>query len=144
MQCSSRNASTEPSAFYGDPYSESILQILLNSFNLFSSGARAPPIALDGPAVTIRKFPEPITMEKLIRFGSISGEAAGCLKNLVTAGYNIFISGGTNSGKSTFLNALTACIPAEERLVTVEDSAELQIRAVPNLVRLEEIGRAHV
>lgn len=99
-----------------------------------------PPIALDGPAVTIRKFPEPITMEKLIRFGSISGEAAGCLKNLVTAGYNIFISGGTNSGKSTFLNALSAFIPAEERLITIEDSAELQIRSVPNLVRLEARG----
>ena len=99
-----------------------------------------PPIALDGPAVTIRKFPEPITMEKLIRFGSVSEEAAVFLKKLVMAGYNIFISGGTNSGKSTFLNALTACIPAEERLVTVEDSAELQIRAVPNLVRMEARG----
>lgn len=99
-----------------------------------------PPVALDGPVVTVRKFPEPITMERLIRYGSISEEAADFLKKLVAAGYNIFISGGTNSGKSTFLNALTACIPPEERLITVEDSAELQIRSVPNLVRLETRG----
>lgn len=96
-----------------------------------------PPIALDGPAVTIRKFPEPITMEKLIRFGALTPEAAGFLKQLVEAGYNIFISGGTNSGKTTFLNALSAYIPAGERVITIEDSAELQITQVPNLVRLE-------
>lgn len=99
-----------------------------------------PPIALDGPVVTVRKFPEPITMETLIRTGSVSAEAAAFLRKLVAAGYNIFISGGTNSGKSTFLNALTACIPPEERLITVEDSAELQIRSIPNLVRLETRG----
>lgn len=99
-----------------------------------------PPVALDGPAVTIRKFPEPITMEKLIRYGSIHEEAASFLRKLVEAGYNIFISGGTNSGKSTFLNALSAFIPKDERLVTIEDSAELQIVHVPNLVRMETRG----
>ena len=96
-----------------------------------------PPIALDGPAVTIRKFPEPITMEKLIRFGAISTEAAAYLGNLVEEGKNMFISGGTNSGKTTFLNALSAYIPPQERVITIEDSAELQIIHVPNLVRLE-------
>lgn len=96
-----------------------------------------PPVALDGPVVTIRKFPEPITMEKLIRFGALTEEAAEFLKELVGAGYNIFISGGTNSGKTTFLNALSAWIPAGERVITIEDSAELQITQVPNLVRLE-------
>ena len=96
-----------------------------------------PPVALDGPAVTIRKFPEPITVSKLIKFGSITQEAAGFLGKLVASGYNIFICGGTNSGKSTFLNALSAFIPSDERLVTIEDSAELQIQHIPNLVRLE-------
>ena len=96
-----------------------------------------PPIALDGPAVTIRKFPEPITMEKLIGYGSITEEAAGFLRTLVQSGYNIFISGGTNSGKSTFLNALSAFIPQEERVITIEDSAELKIQQVDNLVRME-------
>lgn len=96
-----------------------------------------PPIALDGPAVTIRKFPESITMEKLIQYQSITEEAAAFLKVLVASGYNIFISGGTNSGKSTFLNALSAFIPEDERVITIEDSAELQIQQVPNLVRLE-------
>ena len=96
-----------------------------------------PPIALDGPAVTIRKFPEPITMEKLIGYGSITEEAAGFLRILVQSGYNIFISGGTNSGKSTFINALSAFIPQEERVITIEDSAELKIQQVDNLVRME-------
>lgn len=95
------------------------------------------PVALDGPVLTIRKFPEPITMEKLIRFGSINGEAAAFLKKLVTARYNVFVSGGTGSGKTTFLNALSEFIPKEERIITIEDSAELQIRHIPNLVRLE-------
>lgn len=99
-----------------------------------------PPIALDGPAVTIRKFPKPITMAKLLRLGSVSEEAAVFLRNIVEAGYNIFISGGTNSGKSTFLNALSAYIPRDERIVTIEDSAELKITHVPNLVRLETRG----
>lgn len=96
-----------------------------------------PPVAIDGPAVTIRKFPEPITMEKLIRFGALTEEAAVFLEKLVEAGYNMFISGGTNSGKTTFLNALSSYIPAVERVITIEDSAELQITQVPNLVRLE-------
>ena len=96
-----------------------------------------PPVSLNGPVVTIRKFPEPITMEKLIRFGAVTEEAAGVLKELVGAGYNIFISGGTNSGKTTFLNALSSFIPPQERVITIEDSAELQIAQVPNLVRLE-------
>lgn len=96
-----------------------------------------PPISLDGPAVTIRKFPEPITIEKLIQYHSITEEAAEFLRLLVVSGYNIFISGGTNSGKSTFLNALSAFIPEDERVITIEDSAELQIQQVPNLVRLE-------
>ncbi len=106
-----------------------------------SDGSRVhvvlPPIALDGPALTIRKFPEPITMTKLLKLGSVSDEAAGFLKRIVEAGYNIFISGGTNSGKSTFLNALSAYIPRDERIVTIEDSAELKITHIPNLVRLE-------
>lgn len=96
-----------------------------------------PPVALDGPVVTIRKFPEPITSEKLITLGSLSAEAAEFLECLVKAGYNLFISGGTGSGKTTFLNAMSGFIPAEERVITIEDSAELQIRQIPNLVRLE-------
>ena len=96
-----------------------------------------PPVALEGPAVTIRKFPEPITVDKLIRFGAITHEGAEFLRELVESGYNMFISGGTNSGKTTFLNALSSFIPSGERVITIEDSAELQITQVPNLVRLE-------
>lgn len=96
------------------------------------------PVALNGPIVTIRRFPEkPVTMEWLIRNHSISAEAAEFLEKLVRAGYNIFISGGTGSGKTTFLNVLSQFIPAEERVITIEDSAELQLRSLPNLVRLE-------
>lgn len=96
------------------------------------------PVALNGPIVTIRRFPEkPVTMEWLIRNHSISAEAAELLEKLVKAGYNIFISGGTGSGKTTFLNVLSQFIPAEERVITIEDSAELQLRSLPNLVRLE-------
>lgn len=96
------------------------------------------PIAIDGAAITIRKFPKnPIDMDYLVQIGSISAEAASFLKKLVIAGYNIFISGGTGSGKTTFLNALSGFIPKEERIVTIEDSAELQLLEVPNLVRLE-------
>ena len=96
-----------------------------------------PPIALKGPTVTIRKFPEPITMQKLIQLGSLTEEAAAFLESLVQASYNIFISGGTNSGKTTFLNALSQYIPKAERIITIEDSAELQIQGVNNLVSLE-------
>lgn len=96
-----------------------------------------PPVALNGPVVTIRKFPRALTMEDMIGTGSITGEAAEFLKRLVEARYNLFISGGTNSGKTTFLNALSAWIPLDERVITIEDSAELQIQQVKNLVRLE-------
>lgn len=96
------------------------------------------PIALNGPIVTIRRFPDkPITMEQLIQNQSISFEAADFLRKLVCGKYNIFISGGTGSGKTTFLNVLSAFIPTEERVITIEDSAELQLQGLPNLVRLE-------
>ncbi len=96
------------------------------------------PVAIDGSAISIRKFPEkPIRMEDLIRFGAVTEEAAEFLRILVLSGYNIFISGGTGSGKTTFLNALSQYIPREERIITIEDSAELQLLDKPNLVRLE-------
>lgn len=96
------------------------------------------PVALNGPIITIRRFPDhPISMEDLIRFGSITLQAAEFLEKLVIAGYNIFISGGTGSGKTTFLNALSHSIPKTERIITIEDSAELQLQGIPNLVRLE-------
>lgn len=95
------------------------------------------PVAIEGPVLTIRKFPEPITMEKLVQYGSISKEASEFIKMLVCAGYNLFISGGTGSGKTTFLNAVSEFISKEERIITIEDSAELQIRHIPNLVRME-------
>ena len=96
------------------------------------------PIALNGPIVTIRRFPDkPITMQNLINFETISVEAAGFLEKLVQAGYNIFVSGGTGSGKTTILNVLSGFISAQERVITIEDSAELQLQGLPNLVRLE-------
>lgn len=97
-----------------------------------------PPIALNGPTVTIRKFPEnPMTVQQLIAYKSITPEVAELLERLVKAKYNIFISGGTGSGKTTFLNAMSNFIPHDERVITIEDSAELQIRGVDNLIRLE-------
>lgn len=97
-----------------------------------------PPIALCGPTLTIRKFSKtPMTIEKLIQYGSITQEIADKLEMLVKAKYNIFISGGTGSGKTTFLNALSNYIPKDERVITIEDSAELQITGVENLVSLE-------
>lgn len=107
-----------------------------------SNGARVnivmSPIALNGPIITIRRFPDkPITMQKLIAMETISPEAADFLKTLVKAGYNIFVSGGTGSGKTTFLNVLSGFIPPEQRIITIEDSAELQLQGIPNLVRLE-------
>ena len=96
-----------------------------------------PPVSLCGPVVTIRKFPEPLTMNKLISYGAITRDAAEFLGKLVRSGYNIFISGGTNSGKTTFLNALSGFIPDDERVITIEDSAELQLRHIKNLVPLE-------
>lgn len=97
-----------------------------------------PPIALNGPTVTIRKFPEnPFTMKQLVEKGSITEEVAELLQRMVKSKYNIFISGGTGSGKTTFLNALSNFIPHDERIITIEDSAELQIGGIENLVRLE-------
>lgn len=97
-----------------------------------------PPVALNGPIVTIRRFPEQaITMKDLIAYQSLDEETACFLKRLVQAKYNIFISGGTGSGKTTFLNVLSNYIPQDERIITIEDSAELQIKKIPNLVRLE-------
>ncbi|AEY65733.1 CpaF family protein [Clostridium sp. BNL1100] len=96
------------------------------------------PIALNGPIVTIRKFPgQPIDMESLIELGSLTVEAAEALKMLVTAKYNIFVAGSTGSGKTTYLNALSNFIPIDERIITIEDSAELQITNISNLVSLE-------
>lgn len=96
------------------------------------------PVSLTGPVITIRRFPKQVlTMERLIELGTLDKETAHILDIMVRAGYNIFISGGTGSGKTTFLNALAACIPKEERVITIEDSAELQIRGIDNLVRLE-------
>lgn len=106
-----------------------------------SDGSRVhivlPPIAIKGATVTIRKFPEKITMKKLIEYGSINIEVAKFLEKLVKNGYNIFISGGTGSGKTTFLNALSEFIPKDDRVITIEDSAELNISHVENLVSLE-------
>lgn len=97
-----------------------------------------PPIALNGPILTIRKFPErPISMEDLIEWGSITRDAAEVLDRMVKAKYNIFICGGTGSGKTSFLNALSCFIPQDERIVTIEDSAELQIMNIKNIVKLE-------
>ena len=96
------------------------------------------PIALGGPYVTIRRFPKKaMTVEALISYGSITEEVAEILRSLVAAKYNIFVSGGTGSGKTTFLNALSNFIPCDERIITIEDSAELQIKNIDNLVRLE-------
>jgi len=96
------------------------------------------PVALNGPIVTMRRFPkEAMTIEKLIEFGSVTFDVAEVLKLLVKAKYNIFVCGGTGSGKTTFLNALSNFIPGDERIITIEDSAELQIRNIENLVQLE-------
>ena len=96
------------------------------------------PVALNGPILTIRRFPDnPITIDKLISIGSIKKELAEYLQTLVKAGYNIFISGGTGSGKTTFLNALSDSIPRDQRVITIEDNAELQINHIPNIVRME-------
>ena len=97
-----------------------------------------PPASLDGPAVTIRKFSKvPYTMDRLVELGALSEDARNYLEDAVKQKRNIFISGGTGSGKTTFLNALSAYIPETERVITIEDAAELQIRTIPNLVRLE-------
>ena len=95
------------------------------------------PVALNGPILTIRKFPQPMTMERLLALGSISEEAAQLLQVLTASRYNIFVSGGTGSGKTSLLNALSEYIPCGERVITIEDSAELQLSHIENLVRLE-------
>lgn len=96
------------------------------------------PVALNGPIMTIRKFPkETVTMDQLISWGSVNEEVVEFIKMIVKAKYNIFVSGGTGSGKTTFLNAMSDYIPKDERIITIEDNAELQIKGVPNLVRLE-------
>ena len=100
-----------------------------------SDGSR---VSLNGPVITIRRFPKnPIHMDRLVELGAVTTEAAAFLRALVRSGYNIFISGGTGSGKTTFLNALSDFIPKEERIITIEDNAELQIQGAENLVRLE-------
>ncbi|QUL56087.1 CpaF family protein [Paenibacillus tritici] len=143
-----------PLAFESGSRLEDIIQIIVSGVNRvvnesspivdarLPDGSRVnivlPPAALKGPAMTIRKFPEtPMTMEELVKREALTEEAAELLQILVAAKYNIFISGGTGSGKTTFLNALSQFIPPQERVITVEDSAELQIVTVPNLVSLE-------
>ena len=97
-----------------------------------------PPVAVNGPIITIRRFPEePVTMQKLLELESLSEEEAEFLKKAVQAGYSLLVAGGTGSGKTTFLNVLAGHIPQDERVIVIEDTAELQIRNVPNLVRLE-------
>ena len=96
------------------------------------------PVAINGPVITIRKFPKTaLSMANLIAFGSVTSQAAAFLKELVESGYNIFISGGTGSGKTTFLNVLSNYIPSDERVITIEDSAELQIKGIENLISME-------
>lgn len=143
-----------PQAFESKEKLEDIVQTIVSGVNRvvnesspivdarLKDGSRVnvvlPPIALKGPTMTIRKFPEkPMTMNDLVGRGALDADAADFLKTLVRSRYNIFISGGTGSGKTTFLNALSQYIPPDERVITIEDSAELQIVTVPNLVSLE-------
>lgn len=143
-----------PQAFESKEKLEDIVQTIVSGVNRvvnesspivdarLKDGSRVnvvlPPIALKGPTMTIRKFPEkPMTMNDLVGRGALDADAADFLKTLVRSRYNIFISGGTGSGKTTFLNALSQYIPSDERVITIEDSAELQIVTVPNLVSLE-------
>ncbi|HEX7056442.1 MAG TPA: CpaF family protein [Bacilli bacterium] len=143
-----------PAAFESREKLEDIIQLIVGKVNRavneaspivdarLQDGSRVhvvlPPIALKGPTLTIRKFPErPLTLAELQAKGTLSEETGQVLELLVRAGYNIFISGGTGSGKTTLLNALAECIPQGERIITIEDSAELNITAVPNLVKME-------
>lgn len=143
-----------PSVFSSQEVLEDVIQQIVSRVNRvvntaspivdarLADGSRVnvvlPPIAPDGPILTIRKFPkEAVTMKRLIEWGSITPEAAEFLEVLVACGYNLFISGGTGSGKTTFLNALSEYIPSSERIITIEDSLELQIKGIPNLVRME-------
>lgn len=141
-------------SFSGEERLRTVIQRIVSSCNRIvnetvpivdarlSDGSRVnvvlPPVALDGAVMTIRKFPkEFFTMDKLIQMESITKEVADFLKLLVTARYNLFISGGTGCGKTTFLNVLSNFIPSDERVITIEDSAELQLSSISNLVRLE-------
>ncbi|MCM3783595.1 CpaF family protein [Neobacillus mesonae] len=143
-----------PIAFESEERLQDIIQMIVSGVNRIVNesspivdarlrdGSRVnivlPPVALKGPTMTIRKFPDrPMTMEDLVHMGALSLDAAEFLRKLVVSKYNIFISGGTGSGKTTFLNALSQYIPRHERIITIEDSAELQIVTVPNLVSLE-------
>ena len=143
-----------PSHFESREKLEDVIQLIVSSCNRvvneaspivdarLENGSRVNvvmrPVALNGPILTIRRFPDkPIEMKDLVSYGSITEELSEWLGTLVKAKYNIFISGGTGSGKTTFLNALSAYIPSEERIVTIEDSAELQILGIDNLVRME-------
>ncbi|WP_040711862.1 CpaF family protein [Paenibacillus curdlanolyticus] len=143
-----------PAAFENEERLHDLIQSIVSSVNRtvnesspivdarLKDGSRVhvvlPPVALHGPSLTIRRFPErPLDMTSMIRMGATSAAAAELLEQLVKAKYNIFVSGGTGSGKTTLLNAMSRFIPADERVVTIEDSAELQIRTVPNLVSLE-------
>lgn len=144
----------EPIAFKDEEELENIIQAIVSKVGRvvntsnpiadarLTDGSRVnvvlPPIALCGAVITIRKFSkEPMTMDRLIRYGSVTPQIASILRELVESRYNIFVSGGTGSGKTTFLNALSNFIPADERVITIEDSAELQIVNIPNLVSLE-------
>ncbi|GAB6088029.1 CpaF family protein [Alkaliphilus crotonatoxidans] len=143
-----------PSRFSSQQKLEDVIQAIVSKVNRvvnesspivdarLQDGSRVnvvlPPIAINGPILTIRKFPQkPMTIEDLINGGAITEEAATFLKQLVVAKYNIFVCGGTGSGKTTLLNVLSNFIPREERIITIEDSAELQILEIDNLVRLE-------
>lgn len=143
-----------PGAFESRERLEQLIQTIVGSVNRavnetnpivdarLMDGSRVhvalPPVSIRGPTVTIRKFPErPMLLADLIARGSLTEEAAEWLTRLIRGKYNVFISGGTGTGKTTFLNALGHCIPADERIVTIEDSAELQISGIPNLVSLE-------
>ncbi|MWC30108.1 CpaF family protein [Paenibacillus sp. MMS18-CY102] len=143
-----------PAAFENEERLHDLIQSIVSSVNRtvnestpivdarLKDGSRVhavlPPVALHGPSLTIRKFPEkPLDMASMIRMGATSADAAALLEQLVKAKYNVFVSGGTGSGKTTLLNAMSRFIPADERVITIEDSAELQIRTVPNLVSLE-------
>lgn len=140
-------------AFHSEEQLEDMIQKIVSKINRIvntknpitdarlSDGSRVhivlPPVALSGATVTIRKFPEVLEMDKLIVYQAITKEVAEVLEKLVLSKYNIFISGGTNSGKTTFLNALSSYIPKDERVITIEDSAELQLYQIKNLVKLE-------
>lgn len=143
-----------PAAFENREKLEDIIQTIVGQVNRIvnesspivdarlQDGSRVnvvlPPIALKGPTMTIRKFPaNPMTMEQLVEQGTLTEEASRLLEKLVAAKFNIFISGGTGSGKTTLLNALTRFIPEDERIITIEDSAELRIDSIANLVSLE-------